>query len=120
MMLQEALYALGVREDALSREENSIWLFTDFEEENGATRIVPGTHRSGKHPSDEMEDAKAAHPNEIKLIGTSGTVVVFNSHLWHGLTLNQSNHDRPNVTSFWCRRHASAPGQILLGLGVSR
>lgn len=83
---------------------NSIWMFTDFTQENGATRAVPGTHRSGRHPQDVMKDPRDPHPEEIKLIGAAGTVVVFNSHLWHGATLNRSQQDRPNVTSFWCRR----------------
>ena len=84
---------------------NSIWLLTDFTEENGATRVVPGSHLSGKHPEDAMEDATAPHPREIIILGSAGTVVVFNSHLWHGATLNSSPYDRPGVTSFWCRRN---------------
>ena len=84
---------------------NSMWMLTDFTKENGPTRAVPGSHRSDKHPQDVMEAPQEAHPDEIKLIGTAGTVVVFNSHLWHGATLNRSQNDRPNVTSFWCRRH---------------
>ena len=52
-----------------------------------------------------MEDATAPHPREIKILGSAGTVVVFNSHLWHGATLNSSPYDRPGVTSFWCRRN---------------
>jgi hypothetical protein len=84
---------------------NSMWMLTDFTEDNGATRVVPGTHRGGKHPSDAMTDPTDAHPEEMLLIGTAGSVVVFNSHLWHGATLNRSQADRPNLTSFWCRRH---------------
>lgn len=83
---------------------NSMWMLTDFTEENGPTRVVPGTHRCGKHPPEVMKDPKEPHPEEIKLIGTAGTVAIFNSHLWHGATLNRSSADRPNVTSFWCRR----------------
>jgi ectoine hydroxylase-related dioxygenase (phytanoyl-CoA dioxygenase family) len=83
---------------------NSMWPLTDFTEENGATRVVPGSHLWGKHPKDALADPNAPHPEEIKLIAPVGTVVIFNSHLWHGATLNRSLHDRPNVTSFWCRR----------------
>ena len=41
---------------------NSIWLLDDFNKTNGATRIVPGSHRTGKLPGDEMEDTYAMHP----------------------------------------------------------
>ena len=52
---------------------NSMWMLTDFTKENGPTRAVPGSHRSGKHPQDVMEAPQEAHPDEIKLIGTAGT-----------------------------------------------
>src|SRR5215207_4610663 len=60
---------------------NSIWLLDDFTEKNGATRVVPGTHRSGNRPGDEMSKPSDTHPNEIRLIAPAGTVGVFNSHL---------------------------------------
>jgi ectoine hydroxylase-related dioxygenase (phytanoyl-CoA dioxygenase family) len=82
---------------------NSIWPFVDFTDLNGATRVVPTSHRCGKHPADEMSDACAPHPREIKLEIPAGSVAVFNAHLWHGATLNRSQADRPNVTSYWQR-----------------
>jgi hypothetical protein len=83
---------------------NSIWPLVDFTVENGATRVVPGSHRNGKNPGDEMRDPTERHPQEIKLVAPGGSVVIFNSHLWHGATQNNSRHCRPNVTSFWGRR----------------
>ena len=41
---------------------NSIWLLDDFTESNGATRIIPGSQRSGKTPRDVMSDPLAAAP----------------------------------------------------------
>jgi ectoine hydroxylase-related dioxygenase (phytanoyl-CoA dioxygenase family) len=83
---------------------NTMWPLTDFTEENGATRVVPGSHRNGRKIDDDLKDAKDAHPQEIKLTASVGTVIVFNGHLWHGATLNRSDHRRASVTSFWCRR----------------
>jgi hypothetical protein len=83
---------------------NSMWPLTDFTKENGATRIIPGSHRMRKTPQAAGLDAQAAHPDEVLLIAPVGTVVVFNSHCWHGATQNRSNAYRPNVTSFWARR----------------
>ncbi len=84
---------------------NSIWLLVDFTANNGATRVVPGTHRSGEHPAHVLDDPKAPHPDEIQLIAPAGTVVIFNSHLWHGGTVNHSDAPRYALHSYFCRRH---------------
>jgi ectoine hydroxylase-related dioxygenase (phytanoyl-CoA dioxygenase family) len=83
---------------------NSIWLLDDFTESNGATRVVPGSQRSGALPRDVMPDPQAAHPDEIKLLAPAGTVVIFNSHTWHGGTLNASDRPRRALHSYFCRR----------------
>ena len=83
---------------------NSLWMLTDFTEDNGATRVIPGTHLSGENPKDALDDPAAPHPDETQLLGEAGTVVVFNSHMWHGTTHNRSDHSRFSLTSFFCRR----------------
>ena len=83
---------------------NSIWLLDDFTEHNGPTRVVPGTHNSGHTPQQQMADPKASHPNEVRLLAPAGTVVIFNSHAWHGGTLNTSNARRRALHSYFCRR----------------
>jgi ectoine hydroxylase-related dioxygenase (phytanoyl-CoA dioxygenase family) len=83
---------------------NSIWLLDDFTADNGATRVVPGSHRSGKSVRDEMPDVRAAHPEQTLLLAPAGTVVVFNSHLWHGGTLNRSPSPRRALHSYFTRR----------------
>ena len=83
---------------------NSIWLLDDFTADNGATRVVPGSHRLTVSVGDVMADPAAAHPDEVKLIAPAGTVVVFNSHLWHGGTLNRTSQPRRAVHSYFTRR----------------
>ena len=83
---------------------NSIWLLTDFTHENGATRVVPGSHRCGQTATDVMSDTKADHPDQVQLIGEAGTVVVFNSHLWHGGMKNETDAPRRAMHSYFCRR----------------
>ncbi|MGB3848570.1 MAG: phytanoyl-CoA dioxygenase family protein [Tunicatimonas sp.] len=89
---------------------NTIWLLDDFTAQNGATRLVPGTHRSGALPQEELADPLAPHPNEVLLEAPAGTVVVFNSHVWHGGTVNRTDRPRRAVHSYFCRRHQ--PQQI--------
>ena len=86
---------------------NSIWLVDEFTEENGATRIVPGSHLSKKIPKDQMEDPRKPHPDEVKLIAPAGTVIVFNSHAWHGGTQNRSSSLRRAIHSAFVRRDQS-------------
>jgi ectoine hydroxylase-related dioxygenase (phytanoyl-CoA dioxygenase family) len=83
---------------------NSIWLLDDFTEDNGATRVVLGSHRRTVSVRDTMPDPAAAHPGEVKLTAPAGTVVVFNSHLWHGGTLNRTGSQRRALHSYFTRR----------------
>ena len=83
---------------------NSLWMLTDFTAENGATRVVPGTHLLNQHPADTLADPTATHPDEVLVTGKAGTVVIFNSHLWHGGTTNQTKELRRALHSYYCRR----------------
>jgi ectoine hydroxylase-related dioxygenase (phytanoyl-CoA dioxygenase family) len=83
---------------------NSLWLLDDFTPDNGATRVVPGSQRGGKLPGDEMPDPSAPHPREVTLLAPAGTVVVVNSHTWHGGTRNISPNRRRAMHSYFCRR----------------
>jgi ectoine hydroxylase-related dioxygenase (phytanoyl-CoA dioxygenase family) len=83
---------------------NSVWLLDDFTAENGATRVVPGSHRSGEQPQDDLPDPGAAHEREILLLGRAGDVFVFNGHLWHGGTRNRTDRPRRAMHAYFCRR----------------
>jgi hypothetical protein len=83
---------------------NSIWLLDDFTASNGATRVVPGSHRFGTVPRLALPDPAAPHPDEVLVTGPAGTVVIFNSHLWHGGTRNRSERQRRALHSYFTRR----------------
>jgi ectoine hydroxylase-related dioxygenase (phytanoyl-CoA dioxygenase family) len=82
---------------------NTVWLLDDFTPDNGALRVVPGTHRSGKLPQQVLADPLAPHPEEQLVLGKAGTVVVMNSHLWHGGTANRTGAPRRAMHGFFCR-----------------
>jgi ectoine hydroxylase-related dioxygenase (phytanoyl-CoA dioxygenase family) len=82
---------------------NTIWMLDDFTEENGATRMVPGSHRWGKLPQDGLADPYAPHPAEQLVTGKAGTVVVMNAHVWHGGTANRTDKPRRALHGFFCR-----------------
>ncbi len=84
---------------------NSLWLLDDFTAENGATRAVPGTHRSNKMPSEVMANPADEHPGQQILIGKAGDVFVVNSHTWHGGTINRTTGQRRVLHGYFCRRN---------------
>ena len=55
----------------------TIWALTDFTADNGATRIVPGSHRNPGHP--DPNDESIAIAAEMP----AGSVLVMDSQLWH-------------------------------------
>jgi ectoine hydroxylase-related dioxygenase (phytanoyl-CoA dioxygenase family) len=89
---------------------NSIWLLDDFTPDNGPTRAVPGSHRSGALPGDVMADPAEPHPDQVLLLAPAGTVVIFNSHLWHGGTQNRTDRPRRAVHSYFS--HRDLPQQL--------
>ena len=83
---------------------NCVWMLDDFTLENGALRVIPGSHNWGKKPQDELADPYAPHPQELLVTGKAGTVVVMNAHAWHGGTANRTDRERRALHSFFCRR----------------
>jgi ectoine hydroxylase-related dioxygenase (phytanoyl-CoA dioxygenase family) len=82
---------------------NTIWLLDDFTAENGATRIVPGTHRARRLPQDALAHPHAQHPDETLVLGKAGDVVVMNTHAWHGGTANRTGAPRRALHAFYTR-----------------
>jgi hypothetical protein len=89
---------------------NSIWLLDDFSKQNGATRIVPGTHHSGVMPQDVLLNPEAPHPDEVVIEAPAGSVFIFNSHAWHGGTTNHTERVRRSIHSYFCR--SDQPQQV--------
>jgi hypothetical protein len=82
---------------------NTVWMLDDFTLENGATRLVPGSHKWGTRPQDVLDDPMAPHPAEVLLTGRAGSVAVMNAHLWHGGTANRTQAPRLAMHGFYCR-----------------
>jgi ectoine hydroxylase-related dioxygenase (phytanoyl-CoA dioxygenase family) len=75
---------------------NSVWMLDDFTPENGPTRAVPGSHRSGALPP-------VTHPDERIILGRAGDVILMNAHCWHGGTANRTDHPRRSLHGFFVR-----------------
>jgi ectoine hydroxylase-related dioxygenase (phytanoyl-CoA dioxygenase family) len=82
---------------------NTIWLLDDFTSLNGATRVIPGSQNWSKLPQEVLADPIATHPNEVLLTGRAGSVIVMNTHAWHGGTANRTGYHRRALHAFYCR-----------------
>lgn len=75
---------------------NTMWALTDFTEENGATRLVPGTHTRDRHP-------ELGEPHEtIGAVMKKGSVLVWNGSLWHGGGANTTKERRIGLAMNYC------------------
>lgn len=91
---------------------NAFWVLDDMSRDNGATRIVPGSHRWGRMPRGSYAQPQAVHPGERVLEARAGDVLVFSAHVWHAGSSNESGRRRRVVLAQFCRRElvASTPG----------
>ncbi len=77
---------------------NSVWILDDFTPNNGALRIVPGSHRWGSLPEPGVK-----LESEMLVTAPAGTVVIMNAHMWHGGTDNRTDHPRRAMHVYYTR-----------------
>jgi len=75
---------------------NAIWALSDFRNDNGATRIVPASHKLPNSP----EYGKAY--DAITATMPAGSVMLFDSALWHGGGANMSDARRFAFSCAYC------------------
>jgi ectoine hydroxylase-related dioxygenase (phytanoyl-CoA dioxygenase family) len=69
---------------------NVMWPFDDFTPENGATRLVPGSHRwVDERPGPETETVSVTMP--------AGSALMYLGSLWHGGGANTTERSRIGV-----------------------
>lgn len=77
---------------------NVLWLLDDFTLENGATRIVPGSHKRAGYPENG-----AHYPDEVRITGKKGGALLFNANIWHGGAESFSSDSRWAVALGYAR-----------------
>ncbi len=85
---------------------SSLWMLTEFNETTGGTLVLPGSHRCQTNPSGgDMFDREAPHPAELQICAPAGSVMLFDSRLWHCVAVNRSDEPRYAVnvsfTAWW-------------------
>ena len=74
---------------------NLIWCLDDFTEQNGGTRVTPGSHRLNRNRR-EGESAET-----VCLEAEAGSVLAFESRVWHQTGANRSQETRAGVFAFY-------------------
>lgn len=89
---------------------NTMWALTDFTEENGATRLVPGSHLAAASPDygRDYESIAAAMPR--------GSVLVWHGSLWHGGGANRTGDRRVGIAMNYCAGYVRQQENQQLGL----
>ena len=94
----------------------TLWMITEFTTENGATLIVPGSHRESINPTAEAWDGPADQPfeNEHPACGPAGSVLVMDSRMWHATSPNSTEIDRVALAvrygPWWLNSEVLRPG----------
>ena len=98
---------------------NTIWAMTDFTEENGATRVIPGSN----HYEDKLKfEEKDTVPAEM----TKGSVLLYTGSVYHGGGANRSDTTRIGINITynlsWLRQeenqYLSVPSEIARTLPI--
>jgi ectoine hydroxylase-related dioxygenase (phytanoyl-CoA dioxygenase family) len=89
---------------------NTMWALTDFTDENGATRIIPGTHLADHNPDyfGSYESIPAEMPK--------GSVMIWHGSLWHGGGANRSQQRRVGIAMNYCAGYIRQQENQQLGI----
>jgi ectoine hydroxylase-related dioxygenase (phytanoyl-CoA dioxygenase family) len=76
---------------------NSLWMLDEFTDENGATRVVPGSHQFLRSPR------QGERIETIPAVGPAGTLLVWDGRLWHGTGANRTAVSRHGLLIPFCQ-----------------
>src|SRR5215831_7293750 len=96
---------------------NTIWAMTDFTAENGATRVIPGSHLHADRLEYKESDTEPAEMEQ-------GSLVFYSGALYHGGGANHSSATRMGVNLTYARswlrqeenQYLSVPQDVARGL----
>ncbi|ORV89353.1 phytanoyl-CoA dioxygenase [Mycobacterium interjectum] len=74
----------------------TIWAIDDFTADNGATVLMPGSHRWGRRPPGPDDPA-------LPVVMPAGSCVLFVGTLWHGGGANTTADARLAITAQYCQ-----------------
>ncbi|HSZ51128.1 MAG TPA: phytanoyl-CoA dioxygenase family protein [Caulobacteraceae bacterium] len=101
---------------------NIAWMLDDFSDENGGTRLVPGSHldstatpRSSSYVPDQPANMPTPE-DTIAAEGSAGSILCFDGRIWHGTGANRTDRPRHALLSYHCRPFVRQQENFTLGL----
>jgi ectoine hydroxylase-related dioxygenase (phytanoyl-CoA dioxygenase family) len=92
---------------------NTMWALTDFTDDNGATRLVPGSHLAD-HDPDYGGDYETV-PAEMR----RGSVLIWHGSLWHAGGANTTDARRVGIAMNYCAGFIRQQENQQLGIAAS-
>ena len=77
---------------------NTLIMLDDFTKDNGATHMMSGSHKAEAKPTDEE-----FYEQSEQAVGVAGSILIFNSNVWHAGGNNKTEHPRRSVTPMYCK-----------------
>ena len=87
---------------------NAIWCCDEWTEENGATRVVPGSHKLCRRPRVGEAEAQA-----VPVTCERGSVIVTHGSLWHGGGAKSTPGIRVGLLAYFCRMYMRTQEPLL-------
>lgn len=93
----------------------TLWMLSPFDDNNGGTLVLPGSHKRPTNPTaPDGPDPNESFADEINVSGSTGSVLVMDSRLWHATAPNRT--DQPRVAlavryaPWWLNLEVLRPG----------
>ena len=113
---------------------STFWSISDTTETNGATEIIPGSHKWGNQQpaganrgsdfktgvTDKKSDSTDDHPDMIKAVMPAGSLMLAKGTLWHRGGGNSSDVQRLIVTPQFCKGWCRPLEQQLLAVSPEK
>ena len=93
---------------------STIWALDDFTADNGATQVIPGSHRWEHIP--KPEDWPGLEPQGVCLEMPAGSVAIFPGTLFHRSGANVSQTRRLGMTIQYCQPWLRQLENMMLGV----
>jgi hypothetical protein len=94
---------------AIAEHANATWILTDYNEQNGSTCLVAGSHKLCRAPTSyEARDLTFFKPIDAK----AGSILIHHGNVWHGSVPRRAPGYRVSIIMTFCRWYGYMHQQI--------